>query len=568
MKPRIIVCNLGQTGYRIFRLLRQQGAIVTGIHRTPIKDEKSQVVVGNPAETSTLLAAGIETVHTLILAGDDDAINLEILMQARILNPQIRIINRLFNSNLGERLDHILTDHTSMSVSSLAAPVFAFSALGNHAIGQLKLFDQIWPIREELITSSHPWCGKLLSELWSDPNRMLIYYLPIAKQIDLVSAVIENKPLEIGDRLIMATRPKVKTSQINLRRRLANFGNSLRKFQQYGRSALGITLVLLTTILVATLTYVSVNLEISIVDALYFSVGMITGAGGQEDVAENAPATIKIFTTVMMLVGTAVIGICYALLNDFILGTHLTEYLNATRIPRKHHYVICGLGGIGINIAQQLTANGYEVVVIEADPSCRFLTTVRSWKIPLILGDASLSSTLASANISQAEALIAVTSNDTTNLEIALSARGLSPEIRVVVRSQDPQFAQLEQQVFDFEVVLSPTEIAAPAFAAAAIGGRILGNGIAGDSLWIAIATLITPNHPFCHQRIQDAARIVDFVPLYVETQQRRVHSWELLDFCLHSGDILFLTLPAQCLEQLWQPMAPEQAVSSVSEVL
>lgn len=42
---------------------------------------------------------------------------------------------------------------------------------------------------------------------------------------------------------------------------------------------------------------------------------MITGAGGKE-VAEHAPDSIKLFTAVMMLVGAAVIGICYALLNS------------------------------------------------------------------------------------------------------------------------------------------------------------------------------------------------------------------------------------------------------------
>jgi voltage-gated potassium channel Kch len=151
------------------------------------------------------------------------------------------------------------------------------------------------------------------------------------------------------------------------------------------------------------------------------------------------------------------------------------------------------MGGLGIQIAQQLQNNGYEVVVIERDPNCRFLSTARSLKIPVIRGDASLSATLEGANIRHAEALLAVTSSDMANLEITLSARGLSPKIRVVVRSQDPQFAMMEQQVFNFETVLSPTEIAAPAFAAAAIGGRILGNGITADRLWVGIGNINYP---------------------------------------------------------------------------
>ncbi|MGB3534108.1 MAG: NAD-binding protein [Microcoleaceae cyanobacterium] len=560
MKPRIIVCDLGRTGYRIFELLRQQGAIVVGIHEHPIKGEGSDVVIGYLRSASTLLAAGIQTAHTLVLAGSDDAANLAILMQARILNPKIRIINRLFNINLGDRLDQTLPDHVTMSVPSLAATVFSFAALGNRAIGQLQLFRKTWPIHEEYIHQHHPWNGKSLTELWADEERMLIYYLPISQQIDLISAVLEGKYLQAGDRLIIATKPSIRLNQTNWFQRLRKFGSSLRKFQQHGKSAVLVTLILLITIFVATVTYVSINLNNSVVDSLYFSVGMITGAGGNEKVAENAPESIKIFTAIMMLVGAGVIGICYALLNDFVLGTRLTEYLNATRVPHKNHYIICGMGGLGIQIAQQLQNNGYEVVVIEQDPNCRFLSTARSLKIPVIQGDASLSATLEAVNVHHAEALLAVTSSDMANLEIALSARGLSPRLRVVVRSQDAEFATMEQQVFNFETVLSPTEIAAPAFAAAAIGGRILGNGITADRLWVAMATLITPNHPFCGRRVQDVARSVDFVPLYVETNRHSIHSWELLNFLLNPEDVLYLTMPADQLEQLWNPYPLEEA--------
>jgi len=146
---RIIVCGLDRTGYKIFNLLRHQGACVVGIHHQPIPGEE-KIIVGDLQAARTLQAAGIETAQTLVLAHSDDALNLAILIQARVLNPRLRIINRLFNSNLGDRLDHTLPDHVSMSVSGLAAPVFSFAALGNQAIGQLKLFNHTWPIQEYL----------------------------------------------------------------------------------------------------------------------------------------------------------------------------------------------------------------------------------------------------------------------------------------------------------------------------------------------------------------------------------------------------------------------------------
>ncbi len=311
--------------------------------------------------------------------------------------------------------------------------------------------------------------------------------------------------------------------------------------------------VLLVIILLASLTYVSASLNISFVDALYFAVGMITGAGGNDKIVENAPNSIKLFTVVMMLVGAAVIGIWYAMLTDFVLGNRFKQFWDAARIPQRHHYIVCGLSGIGVRIVQDLHASGHEVVVIETDCNNRFVNTTRGLGIPVIQGDASFRTILKASNIDSAAAVLAVTSNDAINLEIALKAKGLSPSIPVIVHYADPDFAGMAQQVFDFEAVLSPAELAAPAFAAAALGGRILGNGITADSLWVAFATMITQVHPFCGQLVKDVAMSADFVPLYVEANCQTLHGWNLLETELSPGDILYLTMPANRLYQLWR---------------
>jgi len=562
MKPRIIVCGLGRTGYKIFCLLRQQGAAVVGISSQPLPDEGDDLVIGDLRAASTLRRAGIKEAQTLILSCNDDALNLAILTQARVLNPQIRIINRLFNTSLGDRLDQTLPDHVSMSVAALAAPVFAFAALGNEAIGQLRLFNQTWPIYEEVIKENHPWMGRRLSDLWDERSRMLIYYLPVKGQVDLVSAVIHGRKLQPGDRLIIGIQPSVRTSRKSLLQKLLKVLTNLQQFKQHGQPLVVVTFILLVTIFLSTLTYTCFELNTSFIDALYFSVGMITGAGGNEAVTEQAPASIKFFTVVMMLVGAAIVGICYALLNDFVLGTRFKQFWDAARVPVRNHHIVCGLGGIGVQIVNQLHSHGHEVVVIENDPNNRFLRIVRSLGIPVIQADASLSATLTAANVQRAEALLAVTSDDTLNLEIALSAKSLAPKLPVVVRNQDPQFSRMVQQVFEFEAVLCPAELATPSFAAAALGGRILGNGMTGDTLWVALATLITPEHPFCGRCVKELAMTADFVPLYIETNCQTLHGWDVLETSLSAGDVLYLTIPASGLEQLWRA-SPSQVMVS-----
>jgi voltage-gated potassium channel Kch len=325
------------------------------------------------------------------------------------------------------------------------------------------------------------------------------------------------------------------------------------------RATLLVILALLITIGLATFTYLWQDLGTSWVDALYFSVGMITGAGGQEQVAEEASASIKVFTAAMMLVGAGVIGICYALLNDFILGSHFQSLWSVARMPRQHHYIVCGLGGVGYRIAIHLHQTGHKVAVIEQDINNRFLLSVKALKIPVIIGDANLTATLQTVNLSSAQALLVVTSDDTINLEIALTARSISPQVPTVVRIYDAGFAQQVQQVFEFDQVLSPMDLAAPTFAAAALGGRILGNGISGDQLWVAIATLITPHHPFYNQPVQVVAKTSHLVPLYIESRdaqghalgRRTLHGYDLLNVTLTDGDVLYLTMPANRLDCL-----------------
>jgi Trk K+ transport system NAD-binding subunit len=554
MKPRIIVCALGRTGYKIFNLLRQQGADVVGISDRPMPGERrDDIVIGDPRAASTLIAAGIRDAHALVLSSNNDGLNLAILTQARVLNPQIRIINRLFNPTLGERLDNTLLDHVSLSVSSLAAPIFTFAALGDKAIGQLQLFDRTWPIHEEIIDENHPWLGRPLSDLWDNRNRMLIYYLPAVGEFDLISAISQGKNLQVGDRLIVGTQPKVRTNRRSKISKLLKALTNVRQFSHYGRPVALVSLALLTTIFLATFTYVCVNFNISIVDAFYFSVGMITGAGGKEEVAEKAPDGIKVFTAIMMIVGAGVIGICYALINDFVLGSRIRQLWDAARVPSRHHYIVCGLGELGLHVIQRFHAQGYEVVAIESNPNNRLLNAARSLGVPVILEDARLANSLKAANIETADALLAVTNNDMVNVEISLCARGLQPKLPVVVRNQDPEFSLAVQQVFGFETVLCPNELATPAFAAAALGGKILGNGMTDDLLWIAVATLITPAHPFCGKTVTDASREADFVPLYVETGDYLIQGWDLLEALLNPGHVLYLTIPATRLDQLWR---------------
>jgi Trk K+ transport system NAD-binding subunit len=51
MKPRIIVCGLDRTGYKIFSLLKQQGCLVIGIHDKSVHHGDAEIIIGEGLET-------------------------------------------------------------------------------------------------------------------------------------------------------------------------------------------------------------------------------------------------------------------------------------------------------------------------------------------------------------------------------------------------------------------------------------------------------------------------------------------------------------------------------------
>ncbi|MGQ9870030.1 NAD-binding protein [Leptodesmis sp.] len=75
MKSKIIVCGLDSTGHKVFRLLKQHGAYVIGIHNRPLAGEGDDVIIGDLQAAETLLEAGIREAQTLILATSEDGVN-------------------------------------------------------------------------------------------------------------------------------------------------------------------------------------------------------------------------------------------------------------------------------------------------------------------------------------------------------------------------------------------------------------------------------------------------------------------------------------------------------------
>ena len=141
----------------------------------------------------------------------------------------------------------------------------------------------------------------------------------------------------------------------------------------------------------------------------------------------------------------------------------------------RDHVVVVGLGNVGTRVAALVHELGVPVVCIENDPQARGIAAVRALGIPVVVGDAPLEAQLRRARVHRSRAVVAVTTNDAANLEAALEARAVQPEVRLVVRLFDDNFAHHVYATLDNAASRSVSYLSAPAFAAALMGREVLG---------------------------------------------------------------------------------------------
>jgi Trk K+ transport system NAD-binding subunit len=135
----------------------------------------------------------------------------------------------------------------------------------------------------------------------------------------------------------------------------------------------------------------------------------------------------------------------------------------------RHHVILVGLDRLGYRTFRALREMDTPVVVLTLDDDNQFLEEVRRDGSPLLLGDARQEVMLQEANVARARCVVIATGDDLANLEIALDARALNPDVRVVVRMFDQNMADKVADGFNIQLALSPSAISAQTFAACAV---------------------------------------------------------------------------------------------------
>ncbi|KAB1149985.1 potassium transporter TrkA [Streptomyces luteolifulvus] len=462
-------------------------------------------------DDETLAEAGVARADALALVHDDDETNIRAALAARRLNPRLRLVIRLYDRKLGQHLADLLdqaaavaspgldpaaldTSTTVLSDADTAAPALVATAVAGtskvvQADGLLLRAVERTPSGRGEVADPGLCTLALLSSTANDPAGE-----------EGSDASGQDGPLLLpDDRTVAAAAGRgtvvLETVTHNGPERVPSRGVPLGSLFSHRLrwSLAGLVLSVLGLAVASWLTTGDHPLH-----AVYLTLLDLFAIG---DPALGDPIARQVLQLLSGLTGLLLLPVLLAAVLE-VLGTFRTA--SALRRPPRGlsgHVVLLGLGKVGTRVLARLCELGIPVVCVEEDPEARGIPLARRLHVPTVIGDVTQEGVLEVAKIHRAHALLAVTSSDTTNLEAALYARSVEPGVRVSLRLYDDAFATAVYRTLRaahpraLTRSRSVSTLAAPAFAGAMMGRRILG-AIPVERRVLVFAALDVAGHP------------------------------------------------------------------------
>ncbi|MBB3078177.1 Trk K+ transport system NAD-binding subunit [Streptomyces violarus] len=452
-----------------------------------------QVVEAAEITEAVLTEVGADRAAALALVYDDDETNIRAALTARRINPSLRLVLRLYNRRLGQHIEELLdqtaavaagagpgtgvdTSTTVLSDADTAAPALAATAL----VGTSKVV-QTEGLVLRAVERQPPGPGEV-----ADPGLCTLALLSATSNdpagADGSESSGEHGPQLLPDEMAVASatgRGTVVLEQVSYSGpSLPSGRGGVPPFASLFSRRLRWSLAgLVGCVFALAVAFMFVTGE----HPLYATYVTLLDLFGINDPAYHDSTGRQVLQLLSGLVGLLLLPVLLAAVLE-ALGTFRSA--STLRKPPRGlggHVVLLGLGKIGTRVLTRLRELHIPVVCVESDPEARGMATARRLRVPVVLGDVTQEGVLEAAKIHRAHALLALTSADTTNLEASLYARSVRPDLRVVLRLYDDDFATAVYRTlraahpFALTRSRSVSHLAAPAFAGAMMGRQILG---------------------------------------------------------------------------------------------
>jgi voltage-gated potassium channel len=231
----------------------------------------------------------------------------------------------------------------------------------------------------------------------------------------------------------------------------------------------------------------------SFADAVYMTVITLTTVGYRE--VRPLDTTGQLWTMALLITGVGTLFYAAVSSVELVVEGTIRGYFGRRRMEaaiRKlnGHYILCGYGRVGRQVAAEFTLDDVPFVIIEQDPAIVEECVAQGYLV--LLGEASEDGVLEDAGIRRARGLVAAVDSDADNVFVVLSARKLNPELHIVARaSSDESAAKLE--IAGADRTLSPY----------AVGGRRLAS-LATQPLVVDFLDIVTRGEKGIEFRLEE----------------------------------------------------------------
>ncbi|QLL05358.1 NAD-binding protein [Mycobacterium vicinigordonae] len=471
-----------------------------------------------------LAEAGVSNATAVVCAGDDDAVNLEVALLAREANPDIRVVTRVANDVLREALTDDDEPGAIFDVAELASAsiVEACLARTTHAVTAAGI--------EFVVSGAEASRETTLRELYGDlaPVAVIRGENSPSPGKEVVCpgrdlrvhagdwVVMIGTADEVAARGVKIPRPTTTRSRRPLIHRLVDGARALRSDVNPAFYPIMTALLILVIGSTALLHFTfQASPPMSWIDALYFTAETITTTGFGDFSFLHQHTWLRLFGVMMMLGGVINTALLVSFIADVLLSRRFVYSAGRPRVRHlRNHIIVIGLSALGTRVVSDLTADGYDVAVIERDVDNRFLPSVIDLDVPVIYGDATLRQTLQSAHIDRARAVAVMTRDEVVNIETGivaakmlgrrLSPATIRPAVPLVLRVYDRALGRAIAKRFGFINVRSTVELAVPWFISAAIGLEVLGTFSIGQSSFVVGAMHVVAGSELDGMRMVD----------------------------------------------------------------
>src|SRR5262245_42474050 len=212
MEQHFILCGLGRVGWRALDYLRSAGSpvVVVDTHCQPDDARLAglTLVRGDCRRQEVLEQAGVRGARGVLILTSDDLVNLPAALMVRHLNPQVRVVVRLFNQGLVTRLGKVVGNVLALSTSALVAPLLALIARTGEALGTFALEDGgRLQVAEVTLRDTSPLCGRRLGSLPEAHTALVLAHRTPDGTRRLLHEIDPEATLAAGDRLVLCGEP-------------------------------------------------------------------------------------------------------------------------------------------------------------------------------------------------------------------------------------------------------------------------------------------------------------------------------------------------------------------------